>query len=48
MVFNLIFLYFFTSSAKRGGAAGMLVLPYYSDVNNGNLDSVLKQLYSFV
>ena len=42
MVFTLIFLFFFTPSAKRGDAADMLVLPDYSDVNNGNLDYVLK------
>ena len=41
-VFNLIFLFYFTPSAKRGDAADMLVLPYYSDVNNANLDYVLK------
>ena len=28
--------------AKRGDAVDMLVLPYYSDVNNANLDYVLK------
>ena len=36
------FLFFFTSSAKRGNAADMLVLSYYSDLNNGNLDYALK------
>ena len=41
-VFNLIFLFYFTPSAKRGDATDMLVLPYYSDVNNANLDYVLK------
>ena len=38
MVFTLIFLFFFTPSAKRGDAADMLVSPYYSDVSNANLD----------
>ena len=39
---HLNFFFFFTSSAKRGDAADMLVLPYYSDVSNANLDYVLK------
>ena len=36
------FIFFFIPSAKRGDAGDMLVLPYYSDVNNANLDYVLK------
>ena len=36
------FLFFFTSSANRGDATDMLVLPYYSDFSNANLDYVLK------
>ena len=42
MIFTLIFLFFFTPFAKRGDAADMLVLPYYSDLSDANLDYVLK------
>ena len=36
------FSFLFTPSAKRGDATDMLVLPYYSDLSNANLDYVLK------
>ena len=42
IVSTLIFLSFFYFVCKKRDAADMLVLPYYSDVSNANLDYVLK------